>query len=159
MYEIKRATLNDIPLIQDLFSNTISESNQADYTQEQLTAWIKRSENADLWERRIQNQYFIVAFLNNELVGFASLRKDGYLSHLFVNKKTQHKGLGRLLMQKIETFAYKNEMFQIIADASITAVKFFEKIGFDIVKRQTVNIGINIDNYLMQKNIDQLQKG
>lgn len=153
MYEIKIATLNDIPLIQDLFSSTIKESNHKDYSPEQLDAWIKRGENPELWEKRIQNQYFIVAYLNDELIGFASLRNDGYLSHLFVNKNSQYKGIGKMLIQKIETFAQRNEMFQIIADVSITAKDFFEKVGFGVVKRQTVNIGIDVDNYLMQKNI------
>lgn len=153
MYEIKIATLNDIPLIRDLFRSTILESNNNDYSEDQLIAWIKRGEDPDLWEKRIQNQYFIVAYRNNELIGFASLRKDGYLSHLFVSSKYQCDGLGKTLIQKIEKFANRNEMFQIIADVSITAKTFFEKVGFGVVKRQTVNIGIDVDNYLMQKNI------
>lgn len=153
MYDIRIASLNDISLIQDLFIKTIRESNHLDYTQEQLEAWQKRGANPEIWERRIQNQYFIVAYRDEKLIGFASLREDGYLSHLFVDKTYQKEGLGKTLIQKIETFAQRNEMFQIITDASITAKGFFEKIGFGVVKRQTVNIGIEVDNYLMQKNI------
>ncbi|MGL5787461.1 MAG: GNAT family N-acetyltransferase [Bacteroidales bacterium] len=153
MYEVRIASLHDIPIIQDLFSRTILESNHEDYTQEQLDAWLKRGENTELWEKRIQNHYFIVAHKNNEVMGFASLRKDGYLGHLFVDKKFQKEGIGRLLVKRIEKFATRNEMFQIIADVSLTAKPFFEKVGFGVVKRQTVNIGIDVDNYLMQKNI------
>ncbi|MGL5317246.1 MAG: GNAT family N-acetyltransferase [Bacteroidales bacterium] len=153
MFEIKIATLNEIPQIRDLFAKTIKESNYNDYTPAQLEAWIKRGMNDELWEKRIQNQYFIVAYFQGELTGFAALRKDGYLSHLFVDRTHQGEGLGKILIQKIEKFAQRNDMFQLIADVSITAKAFFENAGFGVVKRQTVNIGIDVDNYIMQKNI------
>ncbi|MGL4806178.1 MAG: GNAT family N-acetyltransferase [Bacteroidales bacterium] len=153
MVDTRLAHFNDIEQIRLIYKDTIQQSNKYDYTAEQLEAWIKRGDNLEEWENRIQDQYFVVAFENDKVIGFASLRTDGYLSNVFVLPEYQSKGIGRLLYEKIEKHAKRMDMFQIISAVSVTAKPFFEKLGFDLVKKQTVNIGIEVTNYLMQKNV------
>lgn len=153
MVDTRLAHFNDIDQIRQVYQDTIRNSNKYDYSPEQLDVWIKRGDNPDEWENRIQDQYFIVATEADHIIGFASLRTDGFLSYMFVQPEFQSKGVGRLLYDKIEKHAKRMDMFQIISAVSVTAKTFFEKLGFGLVKKQTINIGIDVTNFLMQKNL------
>lgn len=143
----------DIPEIKQLFQETILSVNIRDYTPAQVKCWAERGENENVWKERIEYQYFIVAEKEKQIQGFASLRPNGYFDFLFVHKDSLGKGIASLLLKNIEEYAVKNNIPQIVADASITAKDFLEKNGFEVLERQIVQIGIEMINYKVIKTL------
>ena len=87
----RQASFLDLPAIKKLFRESITHINNQDYTPEQISAWIKRGENDDMWRSRIINQYFIVVACDSELFGFASITDEGHIDFMFVHHLYQHR--------------------------------------------------------------------
>ena len=149
---IRKAVSTDLDDILNLFLTTIQHVNKADYNAEQLKAWSSGAEDRERWLKKIEDQYFLVAEINNELAGFASITSGGYLDTMFVSKDHQRKGIAKLLLLKLLDFAAENDISEITTEGSITARPFFEKYGFEAIEKQELNRkGIKIINYKMKK--------
>lgn len=154
MIQVREANLDDIPYITSLFRDTIVHINSKDYSDKQITVWSSAANDIDTWEDRINNSYFLVAEIRDEIVGFAYLTKGYYFDGLFVHKDYQHKGIGSHLMRVIESKVI-SEGFEVIkSDISITALEFFENHYYDVDKKQLKNFkGMNFQNYLVSKKL------
>ncbi len=133
---IYKATKNDVNEITLLFRDTIRNVNNKDYTEEEIEDWSSWWNDHDKWLKRIAEQFFIKAMIENKIVGFCSLAFDGYLDLLFTHKDYQGRGVASSLMRRVESKARQQGIDLIYSDVSITAKNFFEKHGYSIVKQQ-----------------------
>ncbi|KDN56188.1 GNAT family N-acetyltransferase [Flavobacterium seoulense] len=151
---IRAGILCELDEIQNLFSETITFVCHNDYNQNQIEAWKSSVENLERWQNLIQNQYFIVAELNNKIVGFASLDKGNYVDVLFVHKDFQRMGIAQKLFDKLENEAKRLKSFVLFSDVSKTAKAFFESNGFKVLLEQLqIRKNVEIVNYKMQKQL------
>jgi len=154
MIKIREATYDDVPEITELFRETILSVNTEDYTTDQLEAWSSKHSDTNLWEDKIEEEYFIVAFERKKIIGFASLREDTYIDLLFVHKDHQHKGVAGKLLKHLENVSLEQEAIVLKCDASLTAFKFFEKKGFKKLKKNMIIINNEeLYNYSMIKSL------
>lgn len=152
--KIRKATVDDLEEILQLFTDTIMTINASDYTSSQLNAWLSGALNAEGWKNRISEQHFIVAENERQITGFASVSSQGYVDLMFVHKDFQKLGIARQLMANIQTFAVENSLPEIWSDVSITAVPFFIKSGFLVDYRYEKSFGgSNFRNTIMRKKI------
>ena len=150
----KKATGEDLNQILTLFEQTINAINRADYSPEQLQAWTSSVSKRDRWQKKIEAQHFVLAFVEDELAGFSSLTVDGYLDFLFVSKHHQRQGIATALYKALEQHARTHQMQELTTDASITARPFFERQGFVLVREQQVLINdISLTNLKMKKKL------
>ena len=143
---IRRYRDEDLPLVAQLFYNTVHSVNAADYTEQQLYAWAP--DERYLLEKRaaLLRQNTFVAEDDGEVVGFASA--DGEcLDMLFVRHDRLREGIASALCDMCEKGSRSVTTF-----ASVTARRFFEKRGYTVVKEQTVTRrGTLLKNYEMRK--------
>ncbi len=59
--------------MQKLFVDTISTICKDDYSPEQIKVWSSSIENNQRWIDKLTSQYFLIADLDNKIVGYASL--------------------------------------------------------------------------------------
>ena len=150
--QIRLAKNSDLTEIQTLFVETIEAVCKNDYSPEQIEVWTSSVKNTPRWIDKLTKQYFLVAQINNQIVGFASLEKQDYLDLLYVHKDHQRKGIAAQLYQEIEARAIDRGAAIINADVSITAKPFFEQFGFEIITAQINNLkNVEIINYRMSK--------
>lgn len=133
---IIEASSADVKEITQLFHDTIQVINSRDYPKDEIDDWSSWYKDTDKWAERINEQYFIVAKLDNKVVGFSSLATDGYLDFMFVHKDLQGQGIAKALLTEIENKAFIQQNDLIYSDVSTTAKGFFEKNGFDVEKQQ-----------------------
>ncbi|MRI32496.1 GNAT family N-acetyltransferase [Endozoicomonas sp. OPT23] len=70
----------------------------------------------------------VKAVLNDRVVGFSALRDNEYLTHLFIDKEHQSKGLGKALLR----YMINNpEVTSVSLRSSINAVPFYTSLGFE----------------------------
>lgn len=133
---IRQANESDVGKITQLFYETIQNINIRDYSQEEVDDWSSWKTDVDKWLERMQKQYFVVAEIKNEVVGFSSLAEDGYLDFMFVDKDTQGQGVASALLSEIEKKAIEQNNNLIYSDVSLTAKGFFENKGFIVESQQ-----------------------
>jgi putative acetyltransferase len=151
---IRRVKHGDLNEMQKMFVDTISTICIDDYSPEQIDVWISLVENTQGWIDKLTSQYFLVAELNNKIVGYASLENNNYLDFLYVHKDYQRQGVADKLYSDIEKEAIYRNATVLSSDVSKTARNFFEKKSFKTIATQTKIIkGVEIINYKMTKTL------
>jgi len=149
---LRRAVRDDLTKITQLFYDTISTVNAADYTKGQIAAWRAGSWHTERWLNRIDNQCFFVAVASEQVVGIGSLTVWGHLDVLYVHKDYQRQGIAQQLTDAIERIAHALYLPVITSDVSLTARPFFEKQGFRVVTEQEIVVaGVTLSNVKMAK--------
>lgn len=133
---IFRASTKDIDVLTQLFRDTIQNINSKDYPADEIEDWSSWWTDYDKWYEKIENQYFLKAMKNDNIVGICSLSTDGYLDLMFTHKDFQNQGVASSMIKKIEKKANEQGNNIIYSDVSITAKQFFERHGYVVEKKQ-----------------------
>jgi len=151
--KLRHVESNDLSDILFLFKSSIEQTCSTHYTTQQTSAWVSVISNEEKWKRKFQEQHFIVAEINNQIVGFAFKEKN-HLDLLYVHPDFQQFGIGSELYLSLEDVARREMYSSITTESSITAKEFFHKKGFKIIAKQIVQInGIDIPNLKMEKEL------
>ena len=150
--EIRQATGADLPEITTIFRDTISHVNSKDYSEAQIKVWTSGADDLKKWEERLHKFYFIVAEIENIIVGFAYLSNGNYFDGLFIHKDYQRQGVASKLMRIIESQVMMNGFEVIRSDVSITALPFFDNRYYNVIKKQKKSFkGMVFENYIVEK--------
>ena len=136
MFKIRQATKSDVKSITELFYETIQNVNIKDYSKEELDDWSSWSSDIEKWEEGIAEQYFVLSEIEDKVVGFSSIAKDGYLDFMFTHKDFQGKGIAKRMLAELEKKAMQQGNDCIYSNLSITAKDFFLSQGYKIEKQQ-----------------------
>lgn len=140
--------------MQKMFVDTIKTICKDDYSPEQIKVWTSSIENTQRWTDKLTSQYFIVAELDNKIVGYASLENNDYIDFLYVHKHYQRQGIADRLYSEIEKEAINRKATVLNSDVSETARRFFEKKGFKtIAPQKNIIKEVEIVNYKMTKTL------
>jgi putative acetyltransferase len=151
---IRIAQVSDVDIIRQLFQETIETINQKDYNPEQIKVWAAGAQRVMSWQKKIQEQYFLIAEQDNIIVGFASMDINGYIDFMYIHKNHQNQGIATLLLNKLESKATELILTTLWSDVSITARPFFQKRGFKITEIYTKWIQeIAFENAIMEKKL------
>lgn len=149
---LRKATTTDLQDLKTLFVGTIRQVCSSHYTPEQIKVWTASVENEKRWSDMISDQYVLVAEQEKKIVGFATLHQGNYLDFFYVHKDHQGQGIAKKLYQAIEAEALRQGYSQISSDISKTARPFFEKQGFQVVRKQNiVRKQVKLTNFKMRK--------
>lgn len=146
---IREYTSSDLDNICELFYRTVHTVNAIDYTPAELDAWADGAPDKAKWDREFTERGALVAEYGGKLAGFADMDSSGYLDRMYVAADYVGKGVGRALLEALEA---RSTAAVYTTYASITAVPFFLKAGYAVVRENTVTRrGVTMKNYLMQK--------
>jgi N-acetylglutamate synthase-like GNAT family acetyltransferase len=134
-FKIRQATVADVVSLSELIRRTIRISNSKDYDQKSVDMLCAIFEPEPVAER-IENELILLCFAGAELVGTVGLKVE-YLRSLFVEPAYQGRGLGKMLVARIEDEAKKRAMSEIIIHSSLTAQAFYSALGFEMVELQS----------------------
>jgi len=151
---IRRYSPDDISEIIEMFYSTVHTVNLKDYSSMQVDAWAPKNIDTEAWNCRLSENFTIVAEKEGTIVGFASLTYKGYYDLLYVHKDCQRQGIAAALTNIIENEAVLHGISELTADVSITAKPFFEKRGYEVIRKQSVERnGQLLTNYKMRKKL------
>lgn len=151
----RSATIADISELKELFCNTVLTVNARDYTAEEVADWASCGNLPGHWEELLATLHFITACdAEGRIVGFTSIRNDGYLHSMFIHKDHQGEGIATALLQRIEAYAMEHDIQNITSEVSITARPFFESRGYVVEQEQRAQANrLKLTNYRMRKQI------
>lgn len=149
----RSVTSADIPELKELFRDTVLTVNSRDYTAKEVADWASCGNRPGRWEELLVTLHFIAACdTEGRIVGFTSIRNDGYLHSMFIHKDHQGEGIATALLQQIEAYAKKHGIREITSEVSITARPFFEHRGYTVEREQQVQANrLQLTNYVMRK--------
>ena len=131
-----------------LFYDTVHTVCAKDYTPAQLNAWAPPQPDPSAWDAALRGGTTLVAEENGVILGFGTIRADGYLDLLYVQKDHQGRGVGNILCDFLEGLY---PVTIVTVHASKTARAFFEGRGYRLLHpRQAVRRGETLVNYVME---------
>ncbi|MGY6648909.1 GNAT family N-acetyltransferase [Wenyingzhuangia sp. IMCC45574] len=149
---LRKANLQDLKEIQQLFVESINHTCNKDYNTQQIKVWTASVKKIEKWSSKLTSQYFIVAETQHKIIGFASLEQGNYFDLLYVHKDFLRKGVASLLYNNIKKEALLSGFQKLHTKASITAVPFFKTKGFTIKTENKNRLnGVEIINYDMEQ--------
>jgi putative acetyltransferase len=154
MITIRPFKPSDTPELIQLFRDAVHTINIRHYALEQVAVWAPDDIDQDKWLKSLAENITLVAELDDKIVGFADMTHEGYLDRLYVHKDYQGRFISFRLFKHIEQAARELSLTKITTDCSITARVPAERMGFKVIKEQTViREGIELINYVMEKEL------
>ncbi|MEH1890533.1 MAG: GNAT family N-acetyltransferase [Nostoc sp.] len=140
-----------------LFYDTAHEVNIHDYTEEQVDAWAPANMDIDVWIKGLGSKFTYVAEEQGKIIGFGELEINGHLDRFYYHKDFQRKGIGKKILEQLESKAKVLGIEKLFTEASITAKPFFESHNFSVMKQQEVEWrGQKLIKFVREKLIEYL---
>ena len=128
----------DAPLLAEIFRASVEELTGDDYDPAQQSAWAAAADDEEAFAGKLAGTLTLVATMEGEPVGFASLAGTDQIDMLYVHPGATRRGVAALLIDALERLAAGRGAKRLTADASDTALGFFEHRGFVPMQRNTV---------------------
>lgn len=152
--QIRQATLEDLPEITSIFRDTIRTANSKHYSEKQIQVWSSGADDIEKWQERIENVYFLVAEVKQQIVGFSYLTNGNQLEGLYVHKNYLRRTVGSKLLRIMESRVSVNGFEALKCDASLTAFDFFDSHYYEVEKKYKKNFkGLAFEHYLMYREL------
>ena len=150
----------DAPVLAAIFRAAIETLAAEDYSPAQLEAWIAAADDEDGFARKLGGQLTLIATVEREPAGFASLKDNDYLDMIYVRPEFAGRGVAKTLVEALETLAAARGQAKLTADVSDAARDFFAHRGYTAVRRNTVELnGQWLGNTTMEKSLPPARKG
>ena len=165
-YYFKKARIEDCPLIHETAAKVWEPTYGDILSSEQLKYMFEWMYSVESLERQIRNGHtFFLLYEIEEVIGYVSIEKEDkeryHLQKIYLIPEKQGKGLGKLLIQKAESFVRECEPGKKIAlvlnvNRNNKAFDFYTKQGFQIESEGDFPIGNGyyMNDYIMIKIIE-----
>lgn len=142
----------DAKELSELIIKNLETVNIKDYPQEAINALNPRN-LPDKLIQKSKNRVLLIIKEKKHIIGTASLVENEVKS-VFVKTDLHKQGVGKRLMQKIEEIAKEKNIKNLFLFASLTAVKFYKKLGYKVIKKESnVLDNISLSVYRMEKTL------
>jgi putative acetyltransferase len=128
----------DLPVISDIFRDSIEELTQDDYDEDQRNAWAAAADDKAAFGARLAKALSLVATVAGDVAGFASLAEGDQIDLVYVRPDVARQGVATALVDALERLATARGVTKLVTNASDTARPFFEKRGYVAQSRNTV---------------------
>ena len=140
---IRKATIEDLSVIQAL-NNSLFELEKSNYDPTLVKDWPLTEEGKEYFCDLINNNYVIVAQLNNNIMGYLAGTinekgsyeevKYGEINNMFIKDECRGLGIGKLLINNFKDYCKTNRINNVKVTASFknkNAIECYNKNGFE----------------------------
>jgi putative acetyltransferase len=124
----------------EIFRAGVEELTSEDYSADQRDAWAAKANDAEAFAVRLVKALTLVALIDGEVVGFASLRGASDLDMLYVDPRFARRGVGGALVDALARLAQARGAELLTSEVSDTARPLFERQGFVAQQRNLVQL-------------------
>mgnify|MGYP001668327436 CR=1 FL=1 len=135
MLSIRRFKKEDAKVVSDLIVKTLLITNAVDYGREYMQEYCENMTVEKVLECD-RDTHFYVAVEDGKIVGCAGIGLNtqntevSELHKLFIDPEYQGRGIGKNILSVLEKDEYALNSKKITGTSSITAVDFYEKMGY-----------------------------
>jgi putative acetyltransferase len=124
-----------------LFRASVEELAREDYSEAQVEAWAALAADEAAFAEKLAGELTIVALVEGEIAGFASLKGADTLDMLYVHPAFARRGVGTGLCEAMEKLAGARKAPVLTAEVSDCAQSFFAARNYAAQKRNMVFVG------------------
>jgi putative acetyltransferase len=124
----------------EILRASIEELASEDYSAGQCAAWAARADDMADFAKRLGAALTLIALIDDELAGFASLKGADAIDMLYVDPRYARRGVGAALLDALVKLATARGAKATTADVSDTARPLFERLGFQAQRRNLVEL-------------------
>jgi len=144
----------DTPALAAIFVAAVEQLTGDDYSEAQQEAWARTADDEARFGARLAGQLTLIATIDGEPVGFASLKGRDHIDMLFVHPDAARRGVATMLCDALEKLAGARGAERLTVDASDTAEPLFARRGYAAQQRNSVSLdGEWLANTTMQKTL------
>ena len=137
---LRQINIKDKVNIKSIYFDSISSINEEFYSPEQKFAW-----SCQAWENPEFNNAIIkgkgwIAERNNEANGFAIRYPKYKLALLYCRNNAKRRGIGTMLLNRVEEDAKKDDLNFIKTEASLLSYKLLLKNKWEIIREEKIFI-------------------
>ncbi|MBI5012051.1 MAG: GNAT family N-acetyltransferase [Methylocystis sp.] len=144
----------DAATLAALFRASVEALAADDYDDAQREAWASAADDEAAFASRLADALSIVALVDGNIAGFASLRDNKMFDMLYVRPDMARKGVGSALAEAIEKLAAARGTTMLTVEASDAAQDFFAARGYVATTRNMKTIaGQWLGNTTMTKEL------
>lgn len=154
---MRTAKPEDAEAICHIHVTSVRELCASDYTLEQIEAWVGNLDPEKRCRSMAQNTESEILFVaeNNQgvIVGFSSLGQHGEVNAVYVHPQYTRQGVGRVLLDAVESEAIARHVEKLKLSASTNAQPFYQSCGYQIIEHSfhTLRSGVQIPCVKMEK--------
>ena len=150
---LKQITKKDQLELKKLYFVSILSINERIYTQEQKRAWASQAWDNKIFDLSINQGKGWLINIDGKMIGFATRYPKNRISLLYCKGDSQRKGLGTILLHKLEEEAKAEGLTSLSTEASLISYGLFLKNDWEIVRKEKIIIkNIIFERYKMIKN-------
>lgn len=138
MIKSRGFTVEDAKEVSKLVARTLRETNRKDYSEEYIENDVETlDENFFIERSQWTNSYVFLDSNTDKIIGVGSIgsywgsETESSLFTIFVSPEYQGQGVGRKIMETLESDEYFLRSKRVEIPASITACNFYRKFGYD----------------------------
>ncbi len=144
----------DARVLAALFRASVEALAAEDYDADQREAWASAADDEAAFAARLASALTIVALVEREIAGFATLKDNNLFDMLYVRPDLAGEGVGGVLADAIEKLAAGRGTKKLTVEAADSARDFFAARGYVPQSRNTVTIaGEWLGNTTMTKEL------
>jgi len=130
MPEVRQATADDISSMRTVHRTAIERNGRAAYTERQIAAWRAEAVPSEYPVGR-ERSVILVVEESDDVVAMGQANFDGpEIDKLFVHPEVTGQGIGRRLLDNLETRLREQGAEQAYLDSSLNAVTFYHANGY-----------------------------
>lgn len=153
---IRQAGIQDAARIKDIHTECVRVLCSSFYTPDQIKVWTGGGPNG--MKRVVENSpYCIVRETKKGIAGFASLRPDFSIWHLYIDPAIIRQGIGTSLLRNLEDFLINSGHKTVTLESTLYAVPFYKHHGYEDMGKSYVPMqDQQIEVVKMRKDVAQL---
>ena len=155
-WKVRTATAEDRDAILRVHARSVRETVSAHYTREQIEAWAAFPPPHG-HEQALRSGRVFVAEDEGGILGYGQFdAKTGEVEATYVLPEAHGRGVGRALLAESEARARRAGFRSIFLSASLNAVPFYERAGFEAQVKRFYELpgGLHLECMFMIKQLD-----
>ncbi len=154
---IRTAVVTDVDDIMSAHLSAVSQICSTVYGSEEISGWISGGRNPDRYLQGIAEGRFVVALLEEAVVGFSDFDlQTGEVCGMFVSPSQVGQGIGSALLQAVEARAVRQGVRRLHLQATLKAIGFYQRRGFVLDEMDLFRLrsGVSVRCAVMPKDLD-----
>ncbi len=145
--KIRRFKLEDAQRVSEIIWAALETNNSKDY-EEQVLLTMKQVYTSEKICLLSKSRVFIVAEEAGNIIGVGGI-EGNLISSVFVDPKEQGIGIGKCIMEALESNAKEENHEVVLLHSSLTAESFYANIAYSVERR--IDDPVYGENILMKK--------
>lgn len=152
--EVRSYLPGDAEGLGQVFFRAVREGAAGRYDPAQTAAWSPEPPAGPRWAERLEAADTVLAIDGSTPLGFMTVDSNGYLDLAFVVPEVMGQGVSDAIYAVLEGRARARGIAALTTQASLLAEPFFTRHGWQVLRRQEVEIGgVLLKNAWMEKHL------